>query len=140
MSDDIEPADVEPEEPTEPDQLAQAAAEPEGPAGRRGLGDQLARVRMSPGQLQTAMALCIVVSLGAFLIAWAGFSSRVDVARTEARRAVEESAATRALIDAADCGLLDAIRVLPGDPPRQTASGQLMAERAEKAAQVRGCP
>lgn len=103
------------------------------------LADRLARVRLSPAQLQTALAACVALSLAALIgVVWLVLT-RADIARAEARRAVQEAAAVRAEADAADCALIDVLRVHPGDPPRVTRGGQLMAERVEAAYRARRC-
>ena len=56
----------------------------------RGASDRLARIRLSPGQIQVAVLLCAVLSIGSLGIAFATFSSRVEVAQREARRVAAE--------------------------------------------------
>ncbi|MCM3884172.1 hypothetical protein [Frankia sp. R82] len=106
----------------------------------RSAGDRLARVRLSPAQIQVAVVLCVILSVGSLSIAFEAFSSRVDVAREQAQHAVEQATATQQRVEAADCGLLDLLRTRPGDPPRTTAAGQLLAARADAAYIARGCP
>lgn len=127
----------------EPPEIDPAQAEQQ----RRGLVDQLARVRLSPGQIQVAVVLCVILSVGSISIALASFSTRVDVADERSARAtagleqlVEKVAAQQVASDQSTCRILALGRRKPGEPPPSTALGAARSAQYEAEYRRRGCP
>jgi hypothetical protein len=105
-----------------------------------GIAEWLARARLSLVQLQAALGACIILSLAALIgVAWLT-ATRAAVARSEARRAVEQSEATQAQTWAADCRMIDLLRRAPGDPPAKTSRDFRIASALEGMSASRHCP
>jgi hypothetical protein len=114
-------------------------------AARSRMWERLARVQLSPTQLQAAIAAAVLIALVAIAIAIPTAARQSAVARSEAARAVaaaqQAEAASSTNARAAVCQFAEGFVIAPDDPAGPTQPyGVQIAENARALARAFACP